>query len=333
MDIQKEASASAPIIETTTTPSGLTIIRLKRKRNEEPLDALVVQHFENGHSPEKKKVRRKASNLKIEEVKENRKIKEKGETKESVPFIFRFAETVDEISFNDSNKTQQLKDRIVKLMNRKDTLKRKGIDIKQIREQKIARTNENRREERYKVIDRNRQKNGSFTNISSDDVEDEDETFTELFKMYDAVKESEAPMEPKFVEEDDIDSEIMCNFIPMVRQYLSLQEQIDKEDKTDLDDGYVYDVYYRDDAMDLDDQINFNNIASLTWINDDENEIFVNESDDKDDFVYSDEEDSNAEDYYTHDYPDEDEDEIWNIQGLFFLLIISNNIVSRIFSY
>lgn len=44
---------------------------------------------------------------------------------------------------------------------------------------------------------------------------------------------------------------------------LLVQEQIDKEDKTDLDDGYVYDVYYRDDAMDLDDQINFNNIASL----------------------------------------------------------------------
>lgn len=42
MDIQKEASASAPIIETTTTPSGLTIIRLKRKRNEEPLDALGI---------------------------------------------------------------------------------------------------------------------------------------------------------------------------------------------------------------------------------------------------------------------------------------------------
>lgn len=50
-------------------------------------------------------------------------------------------------------------------MNRKDTLKRKGIDIKQIREQQIARTNENRREERYKVIERNRQKNSSF-NIS-----------------------------------------------------------------------------------------------------------------------------------------------------------------------
>jgi hypothetical protein len=63
--------------------------------------------------------------------------------------------------------------------------------------------------------------------------------------------------------------------------------------------------------MDLD---YYNNIAALTWFNNDENELFVNESDEKDDFVYSDEEDSNAEDYYTHDYPDEDEDETWSIQ-------------------
>jgi hypothetical protein len=42
MDIQKEASASAPVIESITTPSGLTIVRLKRKRNEEPLDALGI---------------------------------------------------------------------------------------------------------------------------------------------------------------------------------------------------------------------------------------------------------------------------------------------------
>jgi hypothetical protein len=44
---------------------------------------------------------------------------------------------------------------------------------------------------------------------------------------------------------------------------LLVQEQIDKEDKSESDDGYVYDVYYRDDAMDLDDQFNYNNVASL----------------------------------------------------------------------
>ena len=47
-------------------------------------------------------------------------------------------------------------------MNRKDTLKRKGIDTKQIREHQIARSIETRRKERYKVIDRNRQKSNSL---------------------------------------------------------------------------------------------------------------------------------------------------------------------------
>ncbi|CAI2165303.1 11713_t:CDS:10 [Funneliformis geosporum] len=303
---------------TTTTSSGLTIIRLKRKRNEEPLDALVVQQLlESG----KKKVKRNDNetksetkveeNLKVETV-ENVKVElEKAEQKKSIPFIFRFAKTVEEISFNDSTKTQQLKDHIVKLISRKDILKHKGIDTKQIREEQIARFNESGRKERYKVIDRNRQKSSSTLVTSGDDVEDEDEVTTNLFNMYDAVKESESLTEPKFVEKNDIDSEIMCNFIPMVRQYLSLQEQIDKEGS---DEAYVYDVYYRDDAMDLDDRMNFNKIATLTWFNDNGNELFVNESDEKDEIVYSDEEDSNAEDYYTHDYPDEDEDEAWSVQ-------------------
>jgi hypothetical protein len=44
MDLQKEVSASisAPIVDYTTT-SELTIVRLKRKRNEEPLDALGIE--------------------------------------------------------------------------------------------------------------------------------------------------------------------------------------------------------------------------------------------------------------------------------------------------
>ncbi|CAG8589109.1 2856_t:CDS:10 [Funneliformis caledonium] len=301
-----------PIESTTTTTPGLTIIRLKRKRNEEPLDALVVQQlFESG----KKKAKRNDKEAKIEaKIEENLKVENvenvKEEPRESIQFIFRFAKTVEEISFNDSTKTQQLKDHIVKLISRKDILKRKGIETKQIREEQIARFNESGRKERYKVIDRNRQKSSSSLITSGDDVEDEDEVATNLFKMYDAVKENVSLIEPKFVEKDDIDSEIMCNFIPMVRQYLSLQEQIDKEDS---DDAYVYDVYYRDDAMDLDDRMNFNKIATLTWFNDDGNELFVNESNEKDEIVYSDEEDSNAEDYYTHDYPDEDE-EAWSVQ-------------------
>ncbi|CAG8810666.1 6299_t:CDS:2, partial [Dentiscutata erythropus] len=94
--------------ETTRTP--YTIVRLKRKRNAEPLDALVVQQ------QLVKKPKRQGSLPKDMKLVEEQKQNEGS----SLPFVFRFAETVDEISFNDSTKSQQLKDRITKLINRKD---------------------------------------------------------------------------------------------------------------------------------------------------------------------------------------------------------------------
>ncbi|KAF0543011.1 RNA polymerase II nuclear localization protein iwr1 [Gigaspora margarita] len=283
-----------------STKTSYTIVRLKRKRNAEPLDALVVQQ------QLVKKPKRQGSLPKDMKATEEQKINEDS----SLPFVFRFAETVDEINFNDSTKSQQLKDRITKLINRKDKVRPKERSIKQIRDQQIAWFNENTRRERYKVIDRNRQ-SGNFAHFSSDSVEDEENATDEMFKMYDAVKE-ELPIEPKFIEEDNLDSDIMCNFIPMVREYLTLQENIDKESNTDSDNDYVYDVYYHDDSMVFDDKPEYQNYASLTWFNDDDNGIFVKETAGKDDFEYSDEEDSNAEDYYTHDYPDEEE--VWSEQ-------------------
>ncbi|CAG8550414.1 6020_t:CDS:2, partial [Cetraspora pellucida] len=202
--------------EPTKTP--YTIVRLKRKRNAEPLDALEAS---------------------------------------SLPFVFRFAETVDEISFNDSTKSQQLKDRITKLINRKEKVRLKERSIKQTRDQQIAWFKENTRRERYKVIDRNRQ-SGSFPHFSSDSIEDEETATDEMFKMYDAVKE-EIPIAPK------------------------------------------------------------------TWFNDDDNGIFVKGTTEKDEYEYSDEEDSNAEDYYTHDYPDEEE--VWSEQGTHNLNYQFENII------
>ncbi|CAG8575120.1 12107_t:CDS:2, partial [Racocetra fulgida] len=129
----------------------------------------------------------------------------------------------------------------------------------------------------------------NFVEIFSDSVEDEENATDEMFQMYDAVKE-EIPIAPK-----------------LVALFL-----IDKENTAESDDDYVYDVYYRDDSMAFDDKPEYQNYASLTWFNDDDNGIFVKETTEKDEFEYSDEEDSNAEDYYTHDYPDEEE--VWSEQ-------------------
>ncbi|RHZ81410.1 hypothetical protein Glove_120g70 [Diversispora epigaea] len=305
--------------EQVSVPNDYTIIRLKRKRTEEPLDALVVQQlFGNGtnHNHKKKKPKRKGSLLVNNKLGKDEVLEDERQQETSLPFIFRFAETVDEISFIDSTKSRQLKDRIAKLINRKETIKRKEPDIKHNREKKISMFKENVRKERYKVIDKNRQKSRAQLSFSGE-TEEEEEVANELFKMYDAVKEDETTIKPNVIWENDLDSDIMCNFIPMIKEYLTLQDKFDKEHKadnnnnnnnnnneTDSDDEYVYDVYYRDDSMILDDDNELRNISALTWF--DENEIFSNELSSQEEYVYSDEEDSNAEDYYAHDYPDEE---------------------------
>ncbi|CAJ0764302.1 4181_t:CDS:2, partial [Entrophospora sp. SA101] len=80
------------------------------------------------------------------------------------------------------------------------------------------------------------------------------------------------------------------------------------EDKSD-DEDYVYDVYYQDDSTMLDDEIQYQNFATLTWFGGEENQVFVKETKNQELYEYSDEEDSNAEDYYTHDYPEEDNED------------------------
>ncbi|CAG8618620.1 29158_t:CDS:2, partial [Racocetra persica] len=279
MEIVNPMPENSIFEESTKTP--YTLVRLKRKRNAEPLDALVVQQ-----QLVKKPKRQGSLQNDVKPIEE-----QKMEEDSSLPFVFRFAETVDEISFNDSTKSQQLKDRIAKLINRRDKVRLKERSRKQTRDQQIAMFNENTRKERYKVIDRNR-KSGSLPHFSS--VEDEENATDEMFKMYDAVKE-EIPIAPK-----------------LVALFLIVQENIDKENTAESDDDYVYDVYYRDDSMAFDDKPEYQNYASLTWFNDGDNRIFVKETTEKDEYVYSDEEDSNAEDYYTHDYPDEEE--VWSEQ-------------------
>ncbi|CAJ0633241.1 14715_t:CDS:2 [Entrophospora sp. SA101] len=200
----------------TNSTQGLTILRLKRKRNEEPLDALVVEQLlRNGVEHGKKKPKKRGS--------------------------------IDKQQFSPLTTTTEQEDQITKF-------------------------NENRRKERYKVIDGNRQKG-----IES--------VFT------------------------DNESDIMCNFIPLVKQYLTIQEDDKKsEDKSD-DEDYVYDVYYQDDSTMLDDEIQYQNFATLTWFGGEENQVFVKETKNQELYEYSDEEDSNAEDYYTHDYPEEDNED------------------------
>ncbi|ORX67434.1 hypothetical protein DL89DRAFT_294615 [Linderina pennispora] len=88
---------------------------------------------------------------------------------------------------------------------------------------------------------------------------------------------------------------IMEQLLPMVRDYLSFNQTKPE---------YVYDFYYilKNHPAGLDPNVlRTGNVGSVLWIDDAEEFVNNRESDDGND----DDEDSNAEDYYTNDYPDE----------------------------
>lgn len=85
--------------------------------------------------------------------------------------------------------------------------------------------------------------------------------------------------------------DIMCNFIPMVKEYLtrkvffSTQKDLKsdiilvlvQEKETEKEEDYVYDVYYRDDSS-FEQAINSKNVGSLVWF-DDSSEYLDDDSD------------------------------------------------------
>ncbi|CDH53955.1 predicted protein [Lichtheimia corymbifera JMRC:FSU:9682] len=242
----------------------LTLLRIKRKRTEEPLDALLVQTQANEKRPRKE-------NDKALSV-----------SPSALPTFFRLAETVEEKGLKNAADAQKLKDRIALRVNRIP-------ETVQERKDRLMQQNMNTiREARYRVVQKNR---------NSAHMPDMD-----MFNMYEAVREDEHPKAPKlFPDEDNADDEdIMCNFIPMVKEYLTLNDR-----KQEEEDDYVYDVYYQDNSesagafKDL-------TIGSLIWFN--EETQYMNDESDSEAADFDDE-DSNAEDFYQNDYPDEESDE------------------------
>jgi hypothetical protein len=92
--------------------------------------------------------------------------------------------------------------------------------------------------------------------------------------------------------DDDIEDpdDIMCNFIPMVKEYLTCKYQeitakskdysislLVQEKEEEKEEDYVYDVYYRDDNN-LESGINSKNVGSLVWF-DDQSEYLDDDSD------------------------------------------------------
>ncbi|KAF8927290.1 hypothetical protein BGZ58_010493 [Dissophora ornata] len=250
------------------------------------------------------------------------------------PAVFRLATTVNTDSFKDPTQSIQLREKIARFTESPRPRSRMadrhmpefGERISERREVLAQEKQEQARSARYRVVHQNR------TGLAGSDqrppevkssVQAKAEAALEMFKMYDAVKEDE-PKRKRQLAHDAEESDIMCNFLPMVREYLTISDKASDPkiiadmpdgssmipvptssdgDELDSEDEYVYDIYYRDLHAVNEQDPGLRNIGSLLWFSDDENN-FMNEDDSSED-DYEDS-DSNAEDYYQNDYPEDE---------------------------
>ncbi|KAJ1986999.1 hypothetical protein H4R33_003068 [Dimargaris cristalligena] len=267
---QSPAPTAAPAPAPAAPAKPMSILRVKRKRTDEPLDALMVAQ---------------ASRLAEKKIKPD----DESSASSSIPKIFRFAETVDLKAFEDMEKTQLLsaattertapKEKAEDVVDREEKMERRRnqLALDKLNESKCA---------RFRVISKNRY--SALVPKEEKKFPDRPET-RDLFDVIDAVKEDDKPRVSTKSKRDD---DITCNLIPMIEEYLNVEKK---------NDDYVYDVYYIDDPEEHELAQTPLNYGSLFWNGDGED--YDNLASDSDEFEGDD--DSNAEDYYGNDYPDE----------------------------
>ncbi|KAI9278881.1 hypothetical protein BDA99DRAFT_429092 [Phascolomyces articulosus] len=163
----------------------LTLLRIKRKRTEEPLEALF--------------------------------------SATALPTIFRLAETVEEKSLKNITEAQKLKERITRRVQ-PGSRPRTPETLEERKDRLAQQQQSSTRQARYRVINQNRSTAGQR---SADEPPVVKSAAEELLQMYEAVREDNAQTTSSnkaklFADSDDEeDDDIMCNFIPMVKEYLT----------------------------------------------------------------------------------------------------------------
>ncbi|KAF9922345.1 hypothetical protein FBU30_007571 [Linnemannia zychae] len=333
---RKRAGSFDPPTTDQSNDEGLTILRIKRRRNEEPLDTLVVQEQLEKLAGKKQK----KTEDELQREKDNAAAGVMSLPK-ATPAVFRLATTVNKEIFKDPTQSSQLREKITDLAEssrrpRSRLMDRHPVDYdERMQERRVGLAEAKKKEvrtARYRVINQKRSgmstpeaKNPPKVKSSSEVAA---EAQLEMFKMYDAVKEDEPKTKQRLTQEAE-EADIMCNFLPMVREYLTISDnkvdpkisvdenvsgrlssasnrsnrKLDENGASDSEDEYVYDIYYRDVNADHAKESQQRSIGSLLWFSDDENN-FLNEDDSSNDDY--DDSDSNAEDYYQNDYPEEE---------------------------
>lgn len=265
--------------DASTAPSqSYTILRIKRKRNEEPLDALVIERG----------LRRK-------------------KTRSSVG-VFQYAETVESCVWKDENFQKDIQDRISRLA-REDAAKEETVTSPSVASSfgDMTSSPARRRHEQnrlYTVVSAKHEpyvkhsppKTTSSKDLCKDPISSD-------FKMYDAILSEGGSMRDPEMEK----------FLPLLNDYLkntlATSPCITSGTGTPINESssdYVWDVFYHRPAS----LSEWNSVAARTGtitglpsslLNSDDSDSGSEAEDEAD-------EDSNAEEYYKNDYPDEDYD-------------------------
>ncbi|CDO69272.1 hypothetical protein BN946_scf185042.g174 [Trametes cinnabarina] len=299
-----------------------TILRIKRKRNEEPLDALVVESA----------TRRKKSKAGLN--------------------VFQYAGTVEQAAWNDDQQKKELEERLASLA--RESAQRKAAEAAPIRAPDTAAaaaaaapatapppsaTTDSvsiRKEPPAPVPPAMRTQYGpptkTYTIVPPEQVpleqyarkhnatappkvysskEMEEMKRGAAFKMYEAVPSSAS------LAANEAEKEIE-KFLPLLKDYLNVNEvappspspaaQTSSANGDGMDEDYVYDVFYQRPTTfaELYEPGAGSNIAKLTGLPPELSGLYGEDESDEEESD-EDDEDSNAEDWYTNDYPDEEE--------------------------
>ncbi|XJO78188.1 hypothetical protein BDV3_002669 [Batrachochytrium dendrobatidis] len=243
----------------------MMLLRIKRKRNEDPIDTLLVAH--SGKDKRLKAVADARVFKLLDSVESDHLDLKQSTTNDSTPLT----NTIERLASRLRNSPKHAS--VSALDRRKEVL----VSSK-LAEAKAA---------RYRIVEQNRK---SFMNGTLNVIDIHKDT------------------------DDNMRDEIVCNLLPMVREYLNLSEgsEAAKSANIPLQADYtvqeddVYDLYYYDEGGRVGTALQFSKVATLGVENGDLLDLFTNDDHSESD-TDLDSQDSNAEDYYANDYPDEDE--------------------------
>ncbi|KAJ7465301.1 hypothetical protein FB451DRAFT_1488972 [Mycena latifolia] len=270
-----------------------TILRIKRKRNEEPLDALVVE------SRRRKKSRGGVG-------------------------VFQFAQTVEHDAWEDETRKLDIQDQISRLARENAIAAADPKAPNALSSRTSPSIPKDDPIRRYKIIPqeeeaptRRRLPTSPPKVVSAKDLPPK--TKNTGFKLYDAVLAADKGPTA------EADAE-MEKFMPMLDEYLRLNDIAASASASSVaetlppsassTDDYVWDVFYHRPAT-LTEWNEAANVGTLTGLPPSIADPYDSASDSEEEDEAD--EDSNAEEYYKNDYPDEEDSSDENDSGNFLL--------------